>query len=316
MNVLVTGGAGHIGSSLASSLIDKGHKVRVLDRRSPGSMTMDSRCEYMRGDLLKLSDLDIALHKIEAVYHLAWSFYSDDYRLEIEENLIGTLNLLDACKASGVDHFIFASSAVVYGPTGITPACEGDPCNPQESTIGGPAYGTTKLACEKYSLACQREGLPVTIMRIHGVFSQDRLDQFSEMIEQAREGKDIPVVYEAGGQYAHLDDVVSALCLVPGRDLAFGQVFNVAGNRIYQDRDIAEYIRGKACTGSRIVLMSEPGQRMISVSIDKLSRRLGYIPRQNDFLREFINACFPCRVPKSHHSPKQRPKESEKLGSN
>ncbi len=239
--------------------------------------------------------MTVALDEIEAVYHLAWSFYAGDCRREVEENLAGTLNLLDACKASRVSHVIFASTAVVYGPTGNKPAREADPCRPEHSTIGGPVYGITKLACEKYSLACQRDGPAVTVMRIHGVFSEDRLGQFSAMIEQATEGRDVVAVAEAGGQYALLDDVVRAMCGVLGRDKTLGEVFNVAGSRVYRDREIASYIAGKAGAGSNVTLVRDPGQGMISVSVDKLSQTMGYHPRESDFLKKFIDARFPRR---------------------
>jgi UDP-glucose 4-epimerase len=293
MNILVTGGAGYIGTALSRSLLRQGHTVRVLDLQQPTLAQLQASCEYNRGDLLDSEVLISALEDVEAVYHLAWCFFPEDYRREVEENLLGTLNLLDACKAARVSHFIFASSAVVYGPTGIEPACELDPCHPQRSTIGGPVYAITKLACEYYCLASQREGLAVTIMRIHGVFSQDRLVQFSSMIKQAKEKKDIVAVAQAGGPYAHLDDIVWALREVLGMPLAQGEVFNLAGSQIYRDGELAEYIAGKTRTSSKVILMNDPGQAMVSVSVEKLSTAIGYQPRKTDFLREFIDAQFP-----------------------
>jgi UDP-glucose 4-epimerase len=290
MNVLVTGGVGYIGKALVRSLIRLGHSVRVLDLHSPTQS--QENYEYIRGDLLEVGGWTIALDDVEALYHMAWSFYPEDYRREVDENLCGTLNLLDACKAARVRHFIFASSAAVYGPTGIEPAWEVDPCHPQRSTIGGPVYAITKLASEYYVLASQRDGPAATIMRIHGVFSQDRLAQFSHMIEQATEAKDICAVAQAGGPYAHLEDVVWALCEVLGKDEAYGEVFNLAGNRIYRDGELADYIARKAGTGGRVTLLDDPGQGMISVSVEKLTRTIGYHPREDDFLREFIDARF------------------------
>jgi UDP-glucose 4-epimerase len=244
----------------------------------------------MCGDLLDARELSPALERVDAVYHLAWSFLPGDHRREIEQNLLGTLNMIEACQAANVRHVIFASTAAVYGPTGDEPARESDPCHPERTTVGGPVYATTKLACEHYWLASQRDGPAVTVLRIHGVFSEDRLAHFSTMIRQAVASRDVVAVAEAGGQYAHLDDVVWALAAVLGRDEAFGEVFNVAGSRVYRDPDIARYIAARAGIRRRVVLISDPGQAMISVSADKLTRTIGFRPRESDFLREFIDA--------------------------
>ncbi len=139
------------------------------------------------------------------VYHLAWGFYPGDERREVQENLFGTLNLLEAALAAEVRHFLFASTAVVYGPTGPARVGEGHPCHPERSTIGGPVYGITKLACEKYCLVYQWRGLPVTIFRMHGVFSEGHLGQFGQMIQQALAGEPVSAIREAGGEYAHLE---------------------------------------------------------------------------------------------------------------
>jgi UDP-glucose 4-epimerase len=292
MNILVAGGAGYLGRALVSSLVKGRHMVRTLDLQPPSPTQVFAGCEHVHGDLLDAQGIGMALRDIEAVYHLAWSFYPGDCRSEAEENLVGTLNLLDACSASGVSHFIFASTAVVYGPTGEDPACEVDPCRPERSTIGGAVYGVTKLACEHYAMACRRDGLPVTFMRIHGVFSRDRLAQFSTMIDQATQGREIVAFADAGGQYAHLDDVIWALSAVLGRGEALGETFNVAGHRLYRDREIAGYIARKGGTGSVLSLLNDPGQAMISVSVEKLSQSVGYSPRKSDFLRGLIDARF------------------------
>jgi UDP-glucose 4-epimerase len=292
MNVLVTGGAGYIGMALVRSLIHHGHTVRVFDLQPPTPKQTQEVFEFVKGNLLNPERLAFALEGMEAVYHLAWSFYPEDHRREVEENLLGTLNLLEACKAARIRQVIFASSAVVYGPTGVEPASESDPCQPYRSTIGGPVYAVTKLACEDYILASHTDGPPATIMRIHGVFSHDRLAQFSQMIKQATEAQDILVFAQAGGSYALLDDVVWAMRGVLGKDETLGEVYNLAGSRNYLDRNLAGYIAEKAGTGIKVVLINDPGEGMVSVSVDKLYRTIGYHPCESDFLREFIDARF------------------------
>ena len=288
MNVLVTGGAGYIGRHLVNALLAEGHMVRVLDLQAPDAPQSPGGCEFIQGSLADSSLVAKVVQGIQAVHHLAWSFQPGDERREIEENLQGTLNLLEASRASGVEHFIFASSAVVYGPTGPEPVHEEHVPHPEQGTIGGPSYGITKLACEKYSQSYQRRGLPVTVLRIHGVFSQRRLGQFEEMIRRARNRQAVRVVRGAGGQYVHLEDVVAACCLVTGNRKAFGEVFNLAGSWQYQDTELARQIADMAETGAKVELVEDPGQRMVSVSAEKLRRVLGFSSMRGEFLSGLV----------------------------
>jgi UDP-glucose 4-epimerase len=232
-----------------------------------------------------------AVRDVEVAYHLAWGFYSeDDERREVQENLFGTLNLLKAALTAGVRHFLFASTAVVYGPTGPIRVSEDHPCHPERSTIGGPVYGIAKLACEKLGLVYQRRGLPVTIFRLHGVFSEGHLSQFERMIWQALAGEPVRAIREAGGEYAHLEDVLRAFLLAARNSQAHGQVFNLAGTHTYSEPEVARYIVERAGSESPIELIEEPTQGMISVSVDKLRTVLGCEPESGEFLTALIES--------------------------
>jgi nucleoside-diphosphate-sugar epimerase len=186
---------------------------------------------------------------------------------------------------------VLASTAVVYGPSGPIQVDEKHPCHPERSTIGGPVYGITKLACEQLCLVYQRQGLPVTIFRMHGVFSQGHLSQFGRMIEQALAGEPVRVIQEAGGEYGHLKDIVRAFLLAMGNPKARGEVFNLAGSHTYRDPELAHYIVEATGSESQIELVEDPTQAMISVSVDKLLRLLGYEPEGGEFLIRLIQ-CF------------------------
>jgi UDP-glucose 4-epimerase len=281
MRVLVTGGAGYVGSHLVDALRQAGHEVRVLDLRPANG-------DFIQGSVADRSLTAQAVRGVEVVFHLAWGFYPGDGRREVQENLSGTLNLLEAALAAGVRHFLFASTAVVYGPTGPSLVDEEYPCHPERSTIGGPVYGITKLACEKLCLVYQRRGLPVTIFRMHGVFSQGRLGQFGQMIEQALAGELVKAFQEAGGEYAYLRDVLRAFLLAMDDPRAHGEVFNLAGSHTYSDPDLARYIIETAGSESQIQLIEDPMQGMISVSVDKLRRVLGCGPESGEFLTGLI----------------------------
>jgi UDP-glucose 4-epimerase len=229
---------------------------------------------------------------VEVVYHLAWRFYPElrpqEERREIQENLLGTLNLLEAALAAGVHHLLFSSSAVVYGPTGPTRVDEEYPCHPERSTLGGPVYGITKLVCERVCLVYQRRGLPVTIFRLHGVFSAGNLGQYAQMIEQALAGKPLRATRGAGGEYAHIADVVHAFLLAQDNPKAYGEIFNLAGSHTYSEPTLARTIVEMADSGSPVELVTDPTQEMISVSVDKLRRLLGYKPERGEFLTGLI----------------------------
>jgi len=289
MKVLVTGGAGYIGSHQVEMLARAGHKVRVLDLRPVADECLAlPGCELVQGNATDFDTVLQAVGDVDVVYHLAWGFYPGDERREIQENLTGTLNLLAASRGAGVGHFVFASSAVVYGPTGPRRVREEHACHPERSTIGGSVYGITKLACEKYCLVYQRRGLAVTVFRLHGVFSGERLAQFGQMIQWARAGQPVKVIQGAGGEYTHLEDVLGVSLLAMANPRAYGEVFNLAGAYTYRDSELARFIVAQAGTGSPIELVEDRTQEMASVSVDKLWRRLGYKPGHGEFLTELV----------------------------
>jgi UDP-glucose 4-epimerase len=281
MRVLVTGGAGHIGSQLRGALRQAGYAVRVLDLQQANG-------DFVRGNVADSNAIARAVRDVQVVCHLAWGFYPGDERREIQENLLGTLNLLQAALAAGVEHLLFASSAVVYGPTGPARVNEEHPCHPERSTIGGPVYGITKLACEKLCLAYGRRGLAVTIFRMHGVFSEGRLGQFGTIIEQALSEQPVTVTRGAGGEYAHLDDVLRAFLLAIDISKSRGQVFNLAGSHTYTDPDLARFIVEATGSQSELALVEYPTERMISVSVGKLQTLLSCEPCHSEFLTKLI----------------------------
>ncbi len=277
----MTGGAGYIGSHLVDALRQAGHAVRVLDLHP-------ANCDFIQGSLADKNLVAQAMRDVEVIHHLAWGFYPGEERREIQENLFGTLNLLEAALAAGVRHFLFASTAVVYGPTGPVQVDEEGLPHPEQSTIGGQVYGITKLACEGLGLLYQRRGLPVTIFRLHGIFSEGRLGQFGQMIGQALAGEPVKVIQQAGGEYAHLEDVLRGFLLAMDNPKAHGEVFNLAGSYTYSDLELARFIIEAAGSGSRLQPLDNPGQGMVSVSVEKIGNLLDWEPQSGEFLTELI----------------------------
>ena len=149
MKILVTGGAGYIGSVLVDRLINEGHQVNVIDDLSNGFVeNIHKDAVFIEGSILDNNILNEALNGVNAVFHLA-------AKIRVEEgerkpdlyksiNVVGTLNLLKISKEKGIKKFVFASTAAVYGDPEDYPVTE----KSKESPVN--VYGQTKLEIDKY----------------------------------------------------------------------------------------------------------------------------------------------------------------------
>jgi len=148
MKILVTGGAGYIGSHVVLSLCDNGKDVVVLDDLSSGNQNaIDDRAKFILGSTLNKKDTDTALDGVDVVIHLAAfkaagesMLYPSKYS---QNNIVGTINLINSMIDQGVNNFIFSSTAAVYGYPEYLPLDENHPLNPINY------YGFTKLEIER-----------------------------------------------------------------------------------------------------------------------------------------------------------------------
>jgi len=149
MKILVTGGAGYIGSHVVYELIDQGHDVTILDDMSLGlEENIDPRSIFVQGSTHSNSDLDSVLSvEFDGIIHLAaWKAAGEsmtDPAKYAHNNLIGTINLLNACDRHGIKRFVFSSTSSVYGNPEYIPIDENHPTEPISY------YGETKLQVEK-----------------------------------------------------------------------------------------------------------------------------------------------------------------------
>lgn len=253
MKIIVTGGAGFIGSHCTDLLVDAGHDVLVLDDLSFGkeeNINKKSNFENINICDYKSTKNSIKLFKPSHIFHFAanattktsemgWKNPFDDYKI----NMVGTLNLLEAIRSLNFNiHLIYASTAAVYGEPLAVPI--------KESHINEPLspYGVSKLAGEKYCIAYFKEfGVKITILRIFNTYGprQPRYvmyDQIKNMFKKNKESKDL-IVLGTGKQlrdYAYVSDTVKAFysCMMHPRK-SVGNTFNVAGGNKYS---IAELI--------------------------------------------------------------------------
>lgn len=148
MRVLVTGGAGYVGSHAAKQLVKSGHDVLIVDNLAEGHQPAVGKLPFVSADLLDRERITAALkeHKIEAVMHFAAFAYVGvsvtDPAKYYHNNIVGSLALLDAMRAAGVDRIVFSSSCATYGIPVKVPITEDHPQNPISP------YGYTKLVIE------------------------------------------------------------------------------------------------------------------------------------------------------------------------
>jgi UDP-glucose 4-epimerase len=149
MKILVTGGAGYIGSALTYLLIEQGHQVNVIDDLSNGFKdNIDPKANFVNGSILDESILDQGLKGVDAVIHLAAKIRVEEGEIKPDlykqVNIDGTQLLLRKCRELGITKFVFASTAAVYGDPEDFPVTEESKVSPVN------VYGETKLVIDQY----------------------------------------------------------------------------------------------------------------------------------------------------------------------
>lgn len=248
MRVLVTGGAGFIGSNVARTLLDEGHDVVVLDNLSTGHRANLSTLRgvtFLEGDIRDTAVVTRAMQGVEVIFHLAASvgnarsiaFPIDD----AETNVIGTLHVLEAARAAGTRLIVFSSSAGIFGELKHLPIREDHPVEPDSP------YGTTKLAAEKLCLAYAKlYGLEAIALRYFNVYgTNQRYDAYGNVIPifTHRLLHEMPLVIFGDGEqtrdFVNVKDV-ARLNLLATRARGVSGAFNVgSGTSISINRLVA-----------------------------------------------------------------------------
>jgi UDP-glucose 4-epimerase len=228
MKFLITGGAGSVGKPLTLSLLEKGHSVRVLDKKADELQpSRYKNLELIKGEIEDLSVIKEAVKGIDVILHLAWSFSDDPIEL-LGSDLKGHVLLLDAAVTEKVSHFFYTSTAVVYGKPLKSSITEEDSCLVEEARK--PFYGIAKLMAEKLSLAYfKTKGLPVTIFRFWWSYGEEIGGRhLRDLIKLAQAGDPLMVPESAGGSFLHVDDLTNAILLALQRPKTFGEIFNLS----------------------------------------------------------------------------------------
>jgi len=264
---LVTGGAGFIGSHIASALVERGDRVRVLDSLITGHRSnlahLGDRVDFIEGDLVNRRDVERALDGVEVVFHeaaLASVPRSVEAPLDTNQACVtGTVNLLDVARRSGVRRIVFGGSSSAYGDQPVAAKHEGllpAPLSP---------YAAAKLAGEFYCQAfLATYGLETVTIRYFNVFGprQDPKSQYAAVIPKfitEMLAGERPTIFGDGKQsrdFTYVDNIVHGNLLAADAPAAVGRTINVACGESY---DLLELVAGiNAALGTKIEPIFEP----------------------------------------------------------
>ncbi len=293
MKVLVTGGAGFIGSNLVRALLARGDDVRVLDNFSTGSRRnlsgLEQDVEVVEGELRSYERVHNAVRGTEIVYHLgalgSVPRSVQDPLTSSAVNVEGTLNVQLAARDEGVRRVIYASSSSIYGNQSELPLRESmapDPISP---------YGVAKLAAERYCVSFSRvyESFETVVLRYFNVFGprQDPTSQYAAVvplfITAIAAGRPV-TIFDDGEQsrdFTYIDNVVAANLLAADAEGASGRIFNISGGAPTTVNALAEAVGrllGKPV--ERRYLPPRPGDLRNSwADVSEARRLLGFEPQ-------------------------------------
>jgi UDP-glucose 4-epimerase len=251
-SVLVTGGAGFIGSNLVRALLERGDDVRVLDNFSTGSRVnlAGIDVEIVEGELRSYERVHNAVRGTEVVYHLgalgSVPRSVQDPLTSSAVNVEGTLNVLLAARDEGVRRVVFSSSSSIYGSSGTLPRTEAmapDPISP---------YGVAKLAAERYCVSFSRvyEQFESVVLRYFNVFGprQSPHSQYAAVVPlfmtAIANGEPI-TIYGDGEQsrdFTYIANVVDATVRAADSAGANGRIFNVAAGQPASVNELADSV--------------------------------------------------------------------------
>ncbi len=291
MRVLVTGGAGFIGSNLVEELLTRGHAVRVLDNFSSGhrhNLTgIEREIDLIEGDLRSYERVHHAVRGCDVVFHQgalpSVPRSVQDPMTTSEINIGGTLNVLLNARDEGVTRVVFASSSSIYGDAPGLPRIEGATAMPLAP------YAVSKLAAEQYCrVFATVYALETVSLRYFNVFGrhQDPASEYSAVIPRfisaMRQGRS-PTIYGTGDQsrdFTHIDNVVAANILAMDAPAAPGDVFNIGCGSPSSLNELVEILN--RLLGSEIEPVhaaARPGDVERSwADISRATELLGYVP--------------------------------------
>ena len=289
-NILVTGGAGFVGSHIVDRLSPE-NKVTVLDNLFTGSLSnlekSKDRIAFIKGDILDKSLVSNIVADVEFIFHLAAHVGNirslQDPYFDMDVNIRGMLNLLEACRDSKVKRLVYSSSGAIFGEAKYLPIDEEHPLHPESP------YAVSKMAAEKYAFAFYKVyGVPTTSVRYFNIYgprqdTSEYANAISIFLSRVKDGKSL-TIFGDGKQtrdFIFIEDVVTANILAATQPAAVGEIFNIATGRatsINQITDIIKQISGRESP----IIYADPraGEvRHSRANIEKAQKLLGFSPK-------------------------------------
>ena len=309
-SVLVTGGAGYVGSVLVPALLARGYRVKVLDlylygRNVLDSVKEDSRLEEIRGDIRDRALLERVTRGCDAVIHLACISNDPSFELDLELgksiNYDAFVDLVKVSKSNGVRRFIYASSSSVYGIKEVPNVTEDLPLEPLTD------YSRYKALCEEVLQQERSPGFVTLTVRpatVCGYSPRLRLDlSVNILTNHAVTNRKIKVF---GGEQMrpniHIDDMseLYVRALEWSDSVIDGKTYNV-GYHNHKVREIAGIVKGVVGEDVEIVTTPTNDNRSYHVSSEKIKRELGFTPRHTieQAVQDLVVAFKKGRVPAS-----------------
>lgn len=235
-HVVVTGGAGFIGSHVVERLIAEQANVTVLDNGTTGDpenlRSVEGDYDFVDGDVLDADVLGPVIAQADAIFHFAASAYVppsvDDPEMDLMQNCVAVLRILEAARRSGRSpRVVIMSSAAVYGDPVHLPVAEDDPLVPISP------YGVSKLAAERYAeVYASLHGLPTASLRLFSAYGPRQKKQivYDFFVKLTTDPASMQIIGDGGQRrdMVFVDDVASAAMAVAERGPMRGEVYNVA----------------------------------------------------------------------------------------
>jgi len=251
--VIVTGGAGFIGSNLTDELIAKGFEVHVLDNLSGGKREqVNPQAIFHEMDITDYEAIKPLFVGIDYVFHLAALprvQFSIEYPLATNEaNVVGTLDVLLASKEAGVKKVIYSASSSAYGDQPVMPLVETMSAHPKSRTRLQKYIG--EMYCRVFS---QVYNLPTVCLRYFNVYGPHQNDEgayalvIAKFLKQKKAGEKLTIIGD-GSQtrdFTSVHDVVQANILAMEKEVSGGEVFNIGAGRNFSIKTVAELIGGE-----------------------------------------------------------------------
>lgn len=294
--IIVTGGAGFIGSHTVDKLLSKGNEVTVIDNLSSGRMGFiehhlkDPNFKFINLDLLHFEELKKAIRGADVIYHLAANpdvrLGAENTGIHLKQNIIATYNVLEAMRMNEQQNIVFTSTSTVYGEASVIPTPEN-----YGPLIPISLYGASKLACEALITSyCHTFDMKSWIFRFANIVGERSTHGIIiDFINKLKNNPDSLEILGDGQQrksYLHVSDCVDAILFAVEKSDKMANIFNIGSNDTINSKEIGEIVVSEmglkdvnfTYTGGKRGWIGDVPRMLLS--IDKL-QALGWKPVHN-----------------------------------